>query len=496
LLSPSFVYSVANDISINVVFDEKTKDASSYSPNYDVQLLADFDNSSAYASSIELQGYSTNYDPLTLSAIQNTVKTSAAYIAAGKPSAFNACLLFNVKAETNQPSLYIKTISVKAPEDDTTDYSMVAFSDATKMLSGTNPYTIHGSATLNVYGSKVILGDFRYDYYEAAFGKDDYVFDSGMIDDFYKKGYLTTNYPWGAHTTSGDFEPDANFLKNFLTDAGKQYCPLQEITTERITAFRGEITGRSLVGKRSLYRYDYYKGLINKCEYPQYFFGTNSNGQDFFKIVFSGLSTSLLLGLLTAVINFSVGLIWGSISGYFGGWTDIIMERFTEILGGMPWIVMFTLIVLLLGSNFQTFLLALCLTGWMGMAGETREQFYRFKGREYVLASRTLGASDWRLIFRHILPNGIGTIITSAAFMIPGVIFSEASISYLLPSTLAFSGSKSFGVTLSQAQADIHQYPYLIVSASIIMVLLMISFNLFANGLRDAFNPSLKGSDN
>ena len=198
---------------------------------------------------------------------------------------------------------------------------------------------------------------------------------------------------------------------------------------------------------------------------------------------------------MASIINIFIGIIWGSISGYFGGWVDLVMERITEILGGMPWIVMMTLIILLLGSNFWTFLLALCLTGWMGIANITREQFYRYKGREYVLASRTLGASDGRLIFRHILPNGIGTIVTSAVLMIPGVIFTEANISYLLPNLITFGNTQSFGITMSNVQGDIQYYPFLIVSASIIMALIMISFNLFGNGLRDAFNPSLKGSD-
>ncbi|MCF0113295.1 MAG: ABC transporter permease subunit, partial [Bacilli bacterium] len=104
-------------------------------------------------------------------------------------------------------------------------------------------------------------------------------------------------------------------------------------------------------------------------------------------------------------------------------------------------------------------------------------------------------ASDARLIFKHILPNGIGTIVTSAVLMIPGVIFTEANIAYLLPGALAFSGANSFGVTMSNVQADLSVYPYLIVSASLVMALIMISFNLFGNGLRDAFNPSLKGEN-
>ncbi|MBR3618050.1 MAG: ABC transporter permease, partial [Acholeplasmatales bacterium] len=125
-------------------------------------------------------------------------------------------------------------------------------------------------------------------------------------------------------------------------------------------------------------------------------------------------------------------------------------------------------------------------------AGRTRTQFYRFKGREYVLASRTLGASDMRLIFKHILPNGMGTIITSAVLMIPSVIFSESTLAYL---RLGLTDLASFGVLLANNQQYISIYPNLIVFPAVIMSLMMISFNLFGNGLRDAFNPSLKGGE-
>ena len=168
------------------------------------------------------------------------------------------------------------------------------------------------------------------------------------------------------------------------------------------------------------------------------------------------------------------------------------MERFCDILGGVPWIVVMTLAILLLGNNVVTFALALCLTGWMGTAARTRTQFYRFKGREYILASRTLGANDGRLIFKHILPNAMGTIITSSVLMIPSTIFSEATLSYL---NLGLQGSNSFGNILSNNQQYLNSYPALIVFPAIIISLIMISFNLFGNGLRDAFNPSLKGSE-
>ena len=168
------------------------------------------------------------------------------------------------------------------------------------------------------------------------------------------------------------------------------------------------------------------------------------------------------------------------------------MERITDIIGGVPWIVMMTLIILLLGNNIVTFGIALVMTGWISTATRTRMQFYRFKGREYILASRTLGASDARLIFRHILPNGLGTIVTGSVLMIPGCIFSEATISYL---GLGLQGVDSFGVLLSDNQHYLSSRPLLVIIPAIIISLLMISFNLFGNGLRDALNPTLKGGE-
>lgn len=381
--------------------------------------------------------------------------------------------------EGKQTSLYLKSavLEVNGAVNEN-----VSFTDATALLGGrSSSWTlVSQGAQTGIYRSKMLLGSFRYDKYEAAFGEDTASFTSTEVDTFVKRGWMT--YTWGDVSSFA------------LTEAGEKYCPIRTVDKESTSSW-GDVSSRSLTGTRSRYRYLYYQGYIAECtDQIYYLFGTNAQGKDFFKVVFSGLLTSLELGFLCAIINITVGVVWGSISGYFGGWVDLLMERVAEILGGVPFIVMMTLIVLLLGSNFWTFLLGLCLTGWMGMAATTRSQFYRFKGREYVLASRTLGASDARLIFRHILPNGIGIIITSGVLMIPSVIFSEATISYLLPGVLAFQGSQSFGVTLSTAQQSITTYPYMIISASIVMAVIMICFNLFGNGLRDAFNPSMKGA--
>ena len=396
---------------------------------------------------------------------------------------------------------YLEGVSVSGQEG----LSPLAFDNAVaevsresdKKIPADEKYAYSSGANRSLVEVLAKTGSFRYDYYEAAFGETTMEITEKELEKYIERGFLT--WDWSdKSSTSADVWQDADPSMYEIKDL--EHSPIREVKRfkyRRISSSIVETETKTLECTVSKYRYAWAKGQLGTCAMPRMIFGTNQNGQDFFKIVFSGLLTSLGLGLLAAIINIFVGLVWGAVSGYFGGITDMVMERVMEILGGMPWIVLMTLIVLLLGSGFWTLLLALCLTGWMGIAGTTRSQFYRFKGREYVLASRTLGASDARLIFKHILPNGIGTIVTGAVLMIPGVIFTEANVAYLLPGVLQYEGGiVSFGLTLSDAQSYLNHYPYLIVSASIVMVLIMIAFNLFGNGLRDALNPSLKGADN
>ena len=129
------------------------------------------------------------------------------------------------------------------------------------------------------------------------------------------------------------------------------------------------------------------------------------------------------------------------------------------------------------------------------MASRVRMQFYRFKNQEYVLAARTLGASDKRIMFKHIFPNSLGTIVTGSILSIPGMIFSESSLSYLGIINLQTGSMTSVGNMLSSAQKYLTSYPYMMFFPALFICLLMLSFNLFGNGLRDAFNPSLRGSE-
>jgi ABC-type dipeptide/oligopeptide/nickel transport systems, permease components len=307
----------------------------------------------------------------------------------------------------------------------------------------------------------VKLVDFVYDDYYAHYGDTE-----TTLATVYIKRYI--NNGWGEFT-------DLNDVTTFkLLD---DQCPVREV----LSVENGQYTVIL-----SQYRYLGYDSM------PSFLFGTNEQGRDIFKLAFAGLLKSLLFATVISAICFCFGLVWGSVSGYFGGNVDLFMERIMDILGGVPTIIIVTLCRLHLGEDLWVFGFALCLTGWMGTAGRTRTQFYRFKGREYVLASRTLGASDTRLIFKHILPNALGTIVTSTVLMIPGIIFTEASLSYL---GLGLQGSDSFGTILSENQKFLKSFPMLILFPSIIISLLMISFNLFGNGLRDALNPSLKGSE-
>ena len=244
---------------------------------------------------------------------------------------------------------------------------------------------------------------------------------------------------------------------------------------------------------RVLY-YNYYR-YKNGFE-PNYVLGTDSQGYDLALRMAGGIKLSLLVAICVSFINFIIGAVYGAIEGYYGGLTDLIMERISDILSGVPFIIVATLFQIHLAAKVgavPSLLFAFVLTGWIGTAARVRTQFYRFKNQEYVMAARTLGARDSRIIWKHIFPNSLGTIITSCALVIPGVINSESMLSYLGIVKLGSAGSTSLGTLLSDASSIWTNYPHLMIYPALILSLLMICFNLFGNGLRDAFNPSLRG---
>jgi len=300
---------------------------------------------------------------------------------------------------------------------------------------------------------------------------------------------------------------NGSYTSNSFTaifDANDKVIPIYAKDGEGNFIYHEENAGHYTV------RVDYYDYLTYSLGFePRYLFGANDSGQDIFLRLAEGARFSLILGVCISAINFVIGLVWGAISGYYGGRVDMIMERVTDIIANIPSIIVLTICSIQFTNNLALkssigdagviilgFLVAFVYSGWVGVAGTTRMQFYRFKGQEYVLASRTLGAKDSRLIFKHILPNAIGTLVTSSVLMIPGVIFSESSLSYLGIIDFSSSGINSIGVLLNEGQhAGLQNNPHVLLFPCLIISLLMISFNLFGNGLRDAFNTSLKGSE-
>lgn len=224
-----------------------------------------------------------------------------------------------------------------------------------------------------------------------------------------------------------------------------------------------------------------------------FWFGTTALGKDLFTELWRGARVSLLMALGVIIINSIIGLTIGSVIGYYGGVVDLIFDRFVEILSSIPFLSVITLLTIRFGQQTWVIILAFTATGWIGSYYTGRMQFYRFKNREYVLAARTLNASDARIMFKHIFPNTLGYIITGYALALPTFIFSEASYSFL--GIIDYANTTSVGMLLNQGQDAMGNFPHLLLFPAIYIAILMIAFNLFGNGLRDAFNPSLRGAE-
>lgn len=220
-----------------------------------------------------------------------------------------------------------------------------------------------------------------------------------------------------------------------------------------------------------------------------YWFGSDTQGRDIFTRVWSGTRVSLIIAFAAVAIDIFIGMTYGLISGYFGGMIDNYMQRFAEILNGVPTLVIVTLLGMVLPAGIASIIFALMLTGWIGMERIARAQVLKVKEQEYVLASRTLGASHFHLIFKEILPNILGQVIVNSMFSIPNAIFLEAYLSFLglgVPAPMA-----SLGSLVSDGYKSMTTFPHILIIPVLVMGLLMLSFNLFADGLRDAFDPKM-----
>ena len=236
--------------------------------------------------------------------------------------------------------------------------------------------------------------------------------------------------------------------------------------------------------------YDYATNdLVNKNQLPSsdHWFGTDDLGRDVFTRTWEGARISIFIGIAAALIDLTIGVFWGGIAGYKGGRIDEYMMRAADVLAGIPYLLLVILLMVVLGSNVSTMILAMSITGWVNMARIVRGQVLSLKNQEYVLASRTLGAGTSRIMSKHLIPNAMGPIIVTMTLTIPSAIFTEAFLSFLglgLTPPIA-----SWGTMASDGLPALRYFPWRLLFPATFICLTIFAFNVIGDGLRDALDP-------
>ena len=225
----------------------------------------------------------------------------------------------------------------------------------------------------------------------------------------------------------------------------------------------------------------------------EHWFGTDSTGRDQWVRVWMGARVSLSIGLFAATINMFVGAIIGGFCGYYGGKLDMIVMRIVDILYGIPSLIITILVMLVLGKGVAPLIVALCIVGWIGTCRFVRGEVYKLKEQEFVMAARVLGVNDFKIITRHILPNIIGLLVTNLCMNIPYAIFQEAFLSYI---GLGIAPPRcSWGILAKEGIAYLRVHPHEVAIPAAVICTTMLALNLLGDGLRDAVDPKLRGTE-
>lgn len=221
-----------------------------------------------------------------------------------------------------------------------------------------------------------------------------------------------------------------------------------------------------------------------------YWFGTDGVGRDIFTRLWKGTRVSLMIAVTATAVQVIVGAIYGGIMAYFGGIIDEVMMRIVEVLNSIPSLIFSLIMIVVLGNGYIPLITALCITAWTGTARMVRGQILKLRESEYVLAAEALGASPFRVIMKHLLPNTISFIIYDVATTVPSIIFSETILSFL--GIGLQPPDYSLGSLLSTGEEAMMFYPYQLIVPSIVLCILMLAFNIFGDGVRDALDPQLR----
>ena len=214
--------------------------------------------------------------------------------------------------------------------------------------------------------------------------------------------------------------------------------------------------------------------------------GTDDKGRDMLAMLVSGARVSLQVGLLATLIAIFIGTVMGVLSAYLGGWADMALMRFTDIMMTFPFFLLLVFIIFIFGPSLNFIILAIGLTGWTGTARLVRSEALSLRTREFIMASKSLGASDTRIVFRHLIPNVLSPIIVIATLSIPGVILAEAALSFI---GLGDPTVTSWGLILNAGQRSLDTAWWVAVEPGIMLFLTVLAFNFLGDGIRDAFDP-------
>ena len=221
-----------------------------------------------------------------------------------------------------------------------------------------------------------------------------------------------------------------------------------------------------------------------------HFFGTDELGRDIFTRVCKGGQVSLIIAIIGAAIDMSIGLIYGGISAYAGGRTDTIMMRIVEMLSSIPYLITAILISLIFGKGIFSIIIAMTITGWCFTARLVRGQVLQIKNQDFILAAQALGTGSFKIIIKHLLPNTVSIMIIALTFDIPSFIFGEAFLSYIgLGIQPPYT---SWGVLASEAQKTMLFYPYQLFFPALFISLTILSLQIIGDALRDAMDPHLR----